>query len=156
LSAWAQLLESGSPQVQSGLVRTLRRWRQAPELAGIRDAEALASLPNDEQTAWRTLWADVDSLRKRAESQEIAVPAGTETAEARGQSLGVGDPAPKLNVKSFVKGEPIATLELDKLYVVEFWATWCGPCRVSIPHLTELQKKYPDVAFIGVSVWEQD
>src|SRR5207253_4909684 len=39
---------------------------------------------------------------------------------------------------------------------VEFWATWCGPCRVSIPHLTDLQKKYKDVAFVGVSVWERD
>ena len=27
-----------------------------------------------------------------------------------------------------------------KVFVVEFWATWCGPCKVSIPHLTGLQK----------------
>jgi hypothetical protein len=39
--------------------------------------------------------------------------------------------------------------------VVEFWATWCGPCRTSIPHLTDLQKKHPDVTFIGVSVFER-
>src|SRR5262249_1044222 len=39
---------------------------------------------------------------------------------------------------------------------VEFWATWCGPCRESIPHLKELQKKYKDVVFIGVSVYESD
>ena len=43
-----------------------------------------------------------------------------------------------------------------KNYVVEFWATWCGPCKASIPHLTELQKKNPSVTFIGVSVWEPD
>ena len=64
--------------------------------------------------------------------------------------------APKLEVSSFVKGEPISSLELGKLYVVEFSATWCGPCRATIPHLTELQKKHPGVNFIGVSVWEQD
>src|SRR5262249_22804189 len=48
-------------------------------------------------------------------------------------------------------------LEPGQFYVVEFWATWCGPCRVSIPHLTELQKKYKDkgVSFIGVSICEQ-
>jgi thiol-disulfide isomerase/thioredoxin len=75
---------------------------------------------------------------------------------ARAQSLNVGDPAPKLEVSSFVKGEPVSGLEPGKLYVVEFWATWCGPCRATIPHLTELQKKHPDVNFIGVSVFEQD
>ena len=69
---------------------------------------------------------------------------------APGQLLGVGDPAPKLAVKSFVKGEPIKSLEPGKVYVVEFWATWCGPCRVTIPHLTELQKKHVDVVFVGV------
>jgi thiol-disulfide isomerase/thioredoxin len=54
------------------------------------------------------------------------------------------------------EGEPVTNLEPGKFYVVEFWATWCGPCRATIPHLTELQKKHPDVNFIGVSVWEQD
>jgi thiol-disulfide isomerase/thioredoxin len=80
----------------------------------------------------------------------IAVPA------AGAKTLGVGDPAPKLQVASFVKGEPLAALESGKTYVVEFWATWCGPCRATIPHLTELQKKYPNVTFIGVSVSEPD
>lgn len=72
------------------------------------------------------------------------------------QSLGLGDPAPRLDVKEFVKGEPVKGFEKGKNYVIEFWATWCGPCRTSIPHVSELQKKYPDVTFIGVSVWEED
>jgi len=72
------------------------------------------------------------------------------------EHLGVGDPAPAIQVKEFVKGTPVASLEKGKRYVVEFWATWCGPCRVTIPHLTELQKKHPDFTFVGVSVWEQD
>jgi thiol-disulfide isomerase/thioredoxin len=72
------------------------------------------------------------------------------------QTLGVGDPAPKLDVKAFVKGEPVSKFETGKNYVVEFWATWCGPCKTSIPHLTELQTKNPSVTFIGVSILEQD
>ena len=70
--------------------------------------------------------------------------------------LKVGDAAPKLEVKEFIKGEPVKQFEKGKVYVVECWATWCGPCRECIPHLTELQKKYKDVIFIGVAVLEGD
>src|SRR6476661_7319275 len=69
-------------------------------------------------------------------------------------ALVVGDPAPKITVSKWVKGTPVANFEKGKLYVVEFWATWCGPCKVSIPHLTELAKQYKNVKFIGVSIWE--
>ena len=79
------------------------------------------------------------------------------TANVAAQTLSVGDPAPKLTVSKWVKGDKVDKLEPGQTYVVEFWATWCGPCRASIPHLTELQKKYKErVKFIGVSVWEQD
>ncbi len=59
---------------------------------------------------------------------------------ASAQTLGLGDPAPALAVKEFVKGAPVTAFQKGNVYVVEFWATWCGPCRTSIPHLTELQK----------------
>src|SRR5262249_53250212 len=72
------------------------------------------------------------------------------------KDLALGDPAPKIEVKEFVKGDPVEKFDKGKLYVVEFWATWCGPCRTSIPHLTELQKKHKDVTFIGVSVYENN
>jgi thiol-disulfide isomerase/thioredoxin len=77
-------------------------------------------------------------------------------ATARAGDLNIGDKAPPLAVGGWVKGEKVEGFEAGKLYVVEFWATWCGPCRVSIPHLTELQKKHKEVTFIGVSVWEDD
>src|SRR6516225_7066119 len=86
----------------------------------------------------------------------VALYLGAVVSTGRAQSLGIGDPAPKLEVKSFVKGEPVKEFETGKLYVVEFWATWCGPCRTSIPHLTELQKKHGEIVFIGVSVFERE
>lgn len=71
-------------------------------------------------------------------------------------ALELGDKAPPLKVKKWVKGDEV-NIEKDKgdkIYVIEFWATWCPPCRASIPHLTEIQKKYKDknVVVIGVSV----
>jgi thiol-disulfide isomerase/thioredoxin len=70
-------------------------------------------------------------------------------------SAELGDPAAPLQIAEWVKGKPVdlAGGKGKKIFVVEFWATWCGPCRASIPHLTELQKKFKDkdVVFIGVS-----
>jgi thiol-disulfide isomerase/thioredoxin len=52
----------------------------------------------------------------------------------------------------YVQGQPV-TFQPGKVYIVEFWATWCPPCRASIPHLSELQARYKDkgVTIIGIS-----
>jgi thiol-disulfide isomerase/thioredoxin len=68
--------------------------------------------------------------------------------------LTIGDQAPELKVANWVKGKPVK-IGTGKYTVVEFWATWCGPCKTSIPHLTEMAKKYKGkVDFVGISVWE--
>lgn len=66
--------------------------------------------------------------------------------------LGIGDPAPIIAISKWIKGEPVAAYAPDKVFVVEFWATWCGPCLKSMPHIASLQSEYGDkVAFIGVT-----
>ncbi|MEZ6318750.1 MAG: thioredoxin family protein [Phycisphaerales bacterium] len=70
--------------------------------------------------------------------------------------LWIGSAAPKLSLAQFVKGESVNGFEKDHVYVVEFWATWCGPCRAAFPHLSEMQKKFTDKAtFVGVNIWDK-
>ncbi|MHC4129978.1 MAG: TlpA family protein disulfide reductase [Planctomycetota bacterium] len=68
------------------------------------------------------------------------------------EKLAVGDQAPGLNIETWVKGQEVK-IEPGKVYIIEFWATWCAPCKKSIPHLTELQKKYgPDkLVIVGIT-----
>lgn len=73
--------------------------------------------------------------------------------EVKLPALLVGSDAPALSIEKWVKGSPVASFEKGKIYMVEFWATWCGPCIRSMPHITELQKKYGEkgLTVIGVT-----
>lgn len=51
----------------------------------------------------------------------------------------VGKPMPKLGSLDYLKAKPDLA---GKPAIIEFWATWCPPCRKSIPHLNELYKTY--------------
>ena len=69
--------------------------------------------------------------------------------------LKIGDPAPILHPMAWIKGEPVTHYDPGRIYVVEFWATWCPPCLESVPRLTALQSKYRDeLTVVGVNVLE--
>ena len=72
-----------------------------------------------------------------------------------GAVLKVGSAAPKLSVEKWMKGDQVKGLEAGKVYMVEFWATWCPPCLDSIPHLTELQKSHKELVVIGMASSEK-
>lgn len=68
-------------------------------------------------------------------------------------SLGIGDAAPPVKPTKWLQGKEVGAFEKGHVYVVEFWTTWCGPCIVMMPHISELQDEFRDkgVTIIGFS-----
>lgn len=76
------------------------------------------------------------------------------TACGAQEGLEIGTQAPEIAADTWYNTETLTLEELrGKIVVVEFWATWCPPCRKSIPHLIEVYNKYKDkgVVIIGLS-----
>ena len=93
-----------------------------------------------------------------AQSTEQSTEA-TEPAEEN--LLTIGSVAPPLDIEHWVsdghgKFGEVTDFESGKVYVVEFWATWCGPCVASMPHLAELQESFADQGVQIISVSDED
>ncbi|WDQ19318.1 TlpA disulfide reductase family protein [Rhodopirellula sp. P2] len=98
------------------------------------------------------------AAKASADDEKTTKQAPKETAPESPKGLTIGSPAPSLDIEHWV-GEspsPVSEFEPGKVYVVEFWATWCGPCLYSMPHLAELQSKYADDGLRVVSVSTED
>jgi thiol-disulfide isomerase/thioredoxin len=75
--------------------------------------------------------------------------------------LTIGSPAPAIDVEHWVqdgegKYKPVTEFEKGKVYIVEFWATWCGPCIMSMPHIAQLQADYADKDVQVISISDED
>lgn len=84
----------------------------------------------------------------------------TQTQAVRAD-LTIGSKAPNLDIEHWLsdgggKLKPVTEFERGKVYVVEFWATWCGPCVASMPHIAELQKTMVSKGVQVVSVSDED
>lgn len=91
-------------------------------------------------------------LWRRRQARLLAAAAAL-ALSAQAGALEVGKPAPP-----FALSGPAGTVKLEqhagKLVYVDFWASWCGPCRQSFPWMNEMQAKYGPRGFqvIGISV----
>lgn len=89
-----------------------------------------------------------------------AVPAFSAEAPAAQASQQRAEPISELPASGFpatwLQGTPVTQWEKDKVYIFEFWATWCGPCLSAIPHLESIHKEITarrlNVQLIGVNI----
>jgi serine/threonine-protein kinase len=65
LATWTRQAGGDTPEDRSTIMRTLTHWGKDPDLAGVRDPNALGNLPEDERQAWRKFWAEAEALRKK-------------------------------------------------------------------------------------------
>jgi len=92
LAIWSELLASGDEPDRAFIAKTLQWWREDSDLAGVRASDALAALPEEERTAWESLWSAVNAVEAQArssrpstDSSPDAPPELPETLFATGQ-----------------------------------------------------------------------
>jgi len=68
-----------------------------------------------------------------------------------------GDPAPAIVASRWLRGDPVPRFAPGRIYVLDFWSTWCPPCIDTLPYLASLGKRYAGSAtVIAMDVWEPD
>jgi thiol-disulfide isomerase/thioredoxin len=93
-----------------------------------------------------------DDPKPAKKPDAAAIKADDKEKDAK-PKLGIGDPVPKMVVAKWLKGDAVNSFEPNMVYVLEFWATWCGPCVAAMPHLSDLQHelKSQGLVIIGVT-----
>ncbi len=101
--------------------------------------------------------APADMPKKVAAAEEFVVkPPPPVVAEDEVPQLAVGAVAPDFAMTD-ASGKPVKLAEFKgKVIVLDFWATWCGPCVASMPHTQEVAAKYKDQGVVVIGSCTSD
>jgi peroxiredoxin len=129
------------PQVETGAAEALPEPRLSRRAAWM----AMGSVA----LALGLLWAASD-LTAPHDEERLAIAGGEDPTDADA----IGKPAPlDFTLKDMDGADVHLASYRGKIILLNFWATWCPPCKVEIPDLIELQEQYKDdVVVLGFSV----
>lgn len=164
----AAAAQSASPQAAQGAAKGLA---QAPATQQTSAANSFVSTPlpgsssahssqpappaaSDQPEQPATL-GDLARLA-RAKKKGDAKPARVYDDENFPRSAGAGDKAPEISIAAAQGGGTSVGSHSGKVMLLDFWASWCGPCRQSVPDLKRLISTYGSDRLEVVSISEDD
>jgi thiol-disulfide isomerase/thioredoxin len=155
------LTNGTNDDINSRYVQLLTKSGDYAKAVEVAEACILKEKANDKiKEAYLEAYKQIHGSSAEAEAKlnKLAAEAKAKLMENLKKEM-LNKPAPDFNLKDF-DGNFVKLSDLKgKVVVVDFWATWCGPCKVSFPALQKVVNKYkdnPDIQILALDTWERE